>query len=62
MTRVLVAGKDRVLRQSRERMSLGPALREELATAFASEVRRLEWLLERDLGHWLTTPNAEVAS
>jgi hypothetical protein len=62
VARALVAGKDRVLRQSRERATLRPTLREELVAAFAPEVRRLEWLLGRDLGHWLTVASTEPAS
>ncbi|HEY5708445.1 MAG TPA: hypothetical protein VIS51_03545, partial [Solirubrobacterales bacterium] len=33
-----------------------PAVRAELAAAFAAEVESVSRLLRRDLGHWLTTP------
>lgn len=48
----------------RSRPRLGPALREELVQVFASDVRRLERAIGRDLSHWTRpeVPMTAVAS
>jgi hypothetical protein len=53
VTRRLVTSKDQLLKQSHVRSPLSASLREELVEVFRPEVRRLEVLLQRDLGHWL---------
>jgi hypothetical protein len=53
VTRTLLASKDQLLKQEQVRQPLPGPLREELVEVFTPEVRRLEVLLERDLGHWL---------
>jgi hypothetical protein len=58
ITRPLVTSKDRLLKQSRVRQPLPSSMREELVTTFTPDVRRLEALLHRDLGHWLTSTAA----
>lgn len=40
----------------RERESLPPALRQEIADHFADDIARLGALIERDLSHWLKRP------
>ncbi len=53
LTRTLVASKDHLLRQTQARRPLPASMHEELVEVFTPEVRRLETLLGRDLGHWL---------
>ena len=53
VTRRLVVSKDQLLKQAQVRRPLPPPLREELVEVFRPEVRRLEAVLRRDLGHWL---------
>lgn len=43
------------------RTTLSPALRIELANAFAADVARLGTLLDRPLGHWLAPPGEPAA-
>jgi hypothetical protein len=62
LTRTLLSSKDHLLKRTRVRTPIAPALREELAEVFAPEVHHLEAILQRDLGHWLKAPQPECAS
>jgi hypothetical protein len=53
VTRTLIASKEQRLKHAQARRPLPASLRDQLTEVFEPEVRRLEALLGRDLGHWL---------